>query len=121
MAIPTRPAAIATPAAANVICPSIAGDAGAAPSATAADTAALILADADDKEADADDKEVDTDDKEADTAEGNALSQNSWAGVGIDVNQSGLEDAWASEARNSSGLAIAIARALVGMPVATAL
>lgn len=52
MAIPTRPAATATPAAASVMCPSIAGDAGAAPSAIADDADALTAADADDKEAD---------------------------------------------------------------------
>lgn len=64
IAIPTRPAAIATPTATTIICPDVAGDAGAAPFATA--------------DAVADPREEVADPafelKEADTEDGNGLA-----------------------------------------------
>lgn len=100
IAIPTRPAATATPAAITNMCSDVAGDAGAAPFATADDADALTADDADDKILD------ETELKEADTEDGNglaastslvymsmywlpALSQNACTGVGIAVNQDG--------------------------------
>lgn len=68
MAMPTRPAAIATPPAMTAMCPEVTGDAGAPPLATAADALALATDDADDKTLD--EKEL----READSEEASGLA-----------------------------------------------
>ncbi|KAL8702960.1 MAG: hypothetical protein Q9201_003864 [Fulgogasparrea decipioides] len=139
MAIPTRPAAMATPPAMTAMCPDVADDAGASPFWTASDAEELAAAAWELAEADTELKDADTELKEAKTDDGNGLAtltslvyisttcsptldQNCWAGVGIAVNQSGRssDEAWAKEAKNSSGSAAWDATTDVGMAVTTA-